>query len=142
MTDENSARGRANRAAGARAMRRAVDWLRANGAHNADRVTRPHSSDIVGIGDLAREVTIESWQQIAKKAEQAEADARARGLDRWCIWKPRRGVGDMGQAWCVTEFRQWWADQLELAELRKQVEVLAGVIRNETITQAEQENGR
>lgn len=129
MADDNSARGRKNRAAGAHAMRRAVNWLRDNGARNADRVTRPHSSDIVGVGDMAIEVTIESWEQIGKKADQAAADAARRGLDTWCVWKPRRGVGDMGRAWCVTEFAQWWALQTELADLRMRVQVLTDGIR-------------
>jgi hypothetical protein len=129
MTMENEARGRSNRAAGARAMRRAVEWLRGHGAPSADRVTSPHFSDITGIGDVAVEVTVVDWQQIGKKADQAAADAKRRGLDVWCVWKPRRGIGDMGRAWCVTEFAQWWRLHQELAELRRQVEILSGAIR-------------
>jgi hypothetical protein len=129
MTMENEARGRSNRAAGARAMHRAVAWLRAHGAVNADRVTSPHLSDITGIGDMAVEVTVVDWQQIGKKADQAAADAARRGLDTWCVWKPRRGIGDMGRAWCVTEFAQWWRLHQELAELRVNVRVLADAIR-------------
>ena len=129
MTVENEARGRSNRAAGARAMHRAVAWLRVHGAPHADRVRTPHFSDITGIGDMAVEVTVVDWQQIGKKADQAAADAKRRGLDVWCVWKPRRGIGDMGRAWCVTEFRQWWALHQELAELRTKVTVLTEGLR-------------
>ena len=129
MTVENEARGRSNRAAGARAMHRAVAWLRGHGAPNADRVTSPHASDITGIGDLAVEVTVVDWPKIGQKADQAAADAARRGLDAWCVWKPRRGIGDMGRAWCVTEFRQWWALHQELAELRTRVDELDGAIK-------------
>lgn len=131
MTDpEASARGRANRRAGKTAMRRALVWLRGHGAPHADLVTRPHSSDLTGVGDMAIEVTVENWERIGQKADQAAADAARRGLTEWCIWKPRRGVGDMGHAWCVTEFTQWWALHQELADLRTRVRVLTEAVRS------------
>lgn len=128
MTSEASARGRRNNRNGKDAMRRALRWLRENGAPHADAVRRPHSSDLTGIGDMAVEVTIEGWEHIAQKADQAAADAQRRGLPEWCVWKPRRGVGDMGRAWCITEFAQWWELHRELTELRTQVRVLREAI--------------
>lgn len=128
MTADASAQGRKNNRAGKAAMRRALGWVRANGAPHADAVRRPHSSDLTGVGDMAIEVTVEGWEHIGIKADQAAADASSRGLDMWCVWKPRRGKGDMGEAWCVTTFGQWWALHAELAELRTQVRVLRDAI--------------
>lgn len=132
MTEENSRRGLANKRAGDRAMYRAVTWLRdKGGCPSAERIPSPHRGDmsamLTGVGDTILEVTVESWQGIGAKANQAAGDAAAMGYDRWCVWKPRRGVGDMGGAWCVTEFRQFWALVREVAKLRRLVAALAVV---------------
>lgn len=130
MTAENSARGLASRRAGKRAQHRAVTWLREHGgAPEAEVTTAPHRGDMVtGVGDINLEVTVESWQAIGEKADQAARDARALGYAHWCIWKPRRGVGDMGRAWCITEFRQLWALMRELDQLRRIAAVLVSVV--------------
>jgi hypothetical protein len=128
MTTENEQRGRSNRRAGKRAMARALEFVRAHGAPNADVVTRYHASDLTGIGDLAVEVTLEPWQQIAKKADQAAQDAARRGLTDWVIWKPRQSVGDFGRAWAVTEVRQYWAMTQELEKARAELAILRDVI--------------
>lgn len=122
MTTENEEQGRSNRRAGKRAQRRGRDWLQDNGCPIAEVTTGPHRGDMVtGIGDLNIEITVESWEQIGKKADQAASDAAALGYSDWIVWKPRRGVGDMGGAWCVTEFRQYWRMRLELERLRRLV---------------------
>jgi hypothetical protein len=121
MTEENSRRGRSNRASGQRALRSGREWLQAHGAGDADYRSEAHSSDYVGVGELAIERTTEPWQQIGKKADQAAADARRRGVRLWCVWKPRRGIADQGKAWCVTEFAQWWSLYVEVTQLRAQV---------------------
>lgn len=130
MTAENSARGLANRRAGHRAMYRAVTWLREHGAAPcAEKTSSPHKGDMVtGVGDQILEVTVESWQAIGAKADQAARDAASMGYSRWCIWKPRRGVGDMGGAWCITEFRQYWALVREVDKLRRLTGALAIVV--------------
>lgn len=130
MTAENSARGLANRRAGKRAQHRAVVWLREDGGcPSAEVTTAPHRGDMVtGVGDINLEVTIESWQAIGEKADQAASDAAALGYARWCIWKPRRGVGDMGRAWCITEFRQLWSLMRELDQLRRLTAALVSVV--------------
>ncbi len=129
MTVENEARGRSNLRRGKAWMRSCVRWLREHGAPHADVVTTAHSSDITGVGDLAIEATLEDWQRIGAKADQAAADASRRGVDYWCVWKSRRGVTDPGGAWCITTFGQWWGAHQELAELRAEVRLLRKVIR-------------
>lgn len=133
MTEENSRRGLANKRAGDRAMYRAVTWLRdKGGCPSAERIPSPHRGDmsamVTGVGDTILEVTVESWQGIGAKANQAAGDAAAMGYERWCVWKPRRGVGDMGGAWCVTEFRQFWALVREVAQLRRLTAALVSVL--------------
>jgi hypothetical protein len=116
-------------------MRLAVHWLRQNGAPDAAAVPHAHSSDVTGLG-LVRagiEVTIAGWDEIGKKADQAASDAARRGLDRWCVWKPRRTAPgepkrSYADAWCITTFGQWWADQQELADLRNRLAVLTAAI--------------
>jgi hypothetical protein len=108
-------------------MRLGEDWLRDNGAPHAGRVMRGHDSDFTGLGIPAGvEMTISPWDEIGGKARQAAGDAAGRGESRWVVWKRRRAEpGERaygpGQWWAVTEFAQWWQDQLELKELRATV---------------------
>lgn len=133
---EHAARGRAVKRSGDRTMREGIQWLRQNGAPQASRMASPNMGDVAGGPPAVIEITNESWDQIGKKARQAEGDAAIAGVSRWCIWKPRRREpGDtrpmnMGRAWCLTEFAQWWADQRELAELRARVEAYRDLIGN------------
>lgn len=126
MTVENSTKGRSSYRRGREAMSEGAAWLRANGAPHADKTSRHHASDFTGIGDLAVEMTVSPWDEIGRKAEQARADAEARGIDNWCVWKKRKAAAGEsrhgpGAWWCITTFAQWWALHRELAELRSLV---------------------
>ena len=89
--------GRANRRAGKDAQLAGAAKARTLGYPNAAYEVRNGSSDIIGTGDLAIEVTTTGWDKIWIKLDQAARDAKRRGLDAYCVWKKRNGKTDMGE---------------------------------------------
>ena len=71
-------------------------WLNDNGWPGAGTQTRKGRSDLTGTWDLAVECTITAWDKIWIKMAQAANDARARGLEDYCVWKKRNGATDPG----------------------------------------------
>jgi hypothetical protein len=133
MNPERQARGKYAKTSGDRAMREVIKYVRANGAPQASRMASPHMGDLAGgPPGVVFEITNEGWDQLGKKARQAEGDAAYSKLPRWAVVKPRRrdpddtGPVDTGRAWCITPFGQYWADQMELAELRTIVRAIRG----------------
>lgn len=133
MTVDASTQGRRNRRNGNDWMHDCVLYLQQHGAPNADRTTGAHSNDITGVGDVAIECTIEPWEKMWKKARQAAADAQARGLDRWVIWKKRKAqrgerAWGVGGAWAVMTVEHYWQRERAIDELERRLSALADLL--------------
>ena len=95
-------RGRSNRRAGKAWQQQCAAHAREHGWPGAEYQIRNGASDLTGTGSIAVECTLEGWDKIWIKLDQAERDARARDADWWCVWKKRAGKGDPGQgAWIM-----------------------------------------
>jgi len=100
--------GASNRRNGKHAQLDAAAWLRDHGYPHAAYEVRNGSSDIIGTWDVAVEVTLTTWDKIWIKLDQAERDAKRRGLDIWCVWKKRRGKADPGEGAIVMPAKVFW----------------------------------
>jgi hypothetical protein len=118
--------GRANRGNGKRWQLDAADCLRIHGWWpNASYQVLNNASDITGTGDLAIEATLERWEMIATKLEQAERDAVKRGLTDFCVWKRRRydpkdrSTADTARSFVIFEARIVFPMIARLQELER-----------------------
>jgi hypothetical protein len=100
--------GASNRRNGKHAQLDAAAWLRDHGYPHAAYEIRNGVSDILGTWDVGVEVTLTTWDKIWIKLDQAERDARRRGLDIWCVWKKRRGKTDPGEGAIVMPAKVFW----------------------------------
>jgi hypothetical protein len=100
--------GASNRRSGKNLQLDCAAWLREHGFRHASYEIRNGSSDILGTWDVAVEVTLTTWDKIWIKLDQAERDARARGLEIWCVWKKRRGRSDPGEGAIVMPAKVFW----------------------------------
>jgi len=100
--------GASNRRNGKHAQLEAAAWLREHGYPHAAYEVRNGVSDILGTWDVGVEVTLTTWDKIWIKLDQAERDARRRGLDIWCVWKKRRGKTDPGEGAIVMPAKVFW----------------------------------
>lgn len=120
MTDyDRNHGGTRNRQAGRRWELECAAWMRANGWPNVSRENNYHRGDLVGTGDFHAEATITEWLHIWAKLRQAEADAKARGLDEYGVWRKQKGARDPGQGVMVVPAGQFWAMRLELEAYRR-----------------------
>ena len=125
--------GPANQRIGKAWMRRLLPYLQANGYPHVDLMNRKGVSDITGVGDLAIEATTAQWDKIGDKLDQAQRDARRRGLgDTGRVWKPRRAMTGgrsrpVGECFAIMTIDQDLAREKLIAALEQEV----GFLRKE-----------
>jgi hypothetical protein len=120
VTEENSRRGKSNRARGGRWMDKCARALRELRWPGAEVVSSNGRSDLTGCGDIGVECKdTQDWSHIAEALEQAYRDAIRRGLPTCCVWKKRSGKDDPMAGYIVMDAALFWADRARFEELER-----------------------
>jgi hypothetical protein len=125
MTTTTSAEGKRNRQAGLHFQTAAARALRERGWPAAEMQHRNGVSDIVGVGDLAVECTIEAWPRMPVKLAQASRDAMNRGLTDYCVWKKQLHKASPMDGVVLVPAAQFWSWRRAFEELEAQADPAA-----------------
>lgn len=85
-----------------------VDWMRANGWPYAERRVMGgirDRGDIAGIPELVAELKNTNRHDLAGALDEAKAEAANAGVEIYVTIMKRRGKGDPGDAYAVTDLR-------------------------------------
>lgn len=118
--EDRSAQGRSNRRQGDQHNRNVVAYLR-RWFPDARRQLHSLSGDIEGTGPLLFECKYTGWQAIPAAVDQAQGDAKRRGLARGVVIKKRQGISNIGKAFWISTVEQEIAAAVRLIELEQEV---------------------
>ena len=125
MMMTTSAEGARNRRAGLNFQAGCARDLRGAGFPSAEMQHRNGTSDLIGVGDLAVECTIEAWPRMPVKLQQASRDAMNRGLTEYCVWKKQLHKAAPADGVILVPAAQFWSWRREFEELQRQADPAA-----------------